>query len=209
MARPKKYSYGYPSVTTIIDLIDKPGLRYWYGKYGIPHCEKVKKTSQSIGQGVHKGIEMFLRGKPFSECSGGLTNDQKVMLSYLVKWSVEKKLKPIAMEEPLYSHKIKFGGTPDVIGTFNGGKTLAVVDWKTDSMPSDKSQERERACKYYWQLSAYALAYEETYDVRVNKGYVVRASKDLQFKEYLFKDLKEGKVEFKQLRGIYARVKGK
>lgn len=209
MARPKKYKHDYPSVTGIIDVIDKPGLRYWYGKYGVGHCEKVKKTSQTVGHGVHAGIEKYMRGKPFSECVEGLENDQKVMVSHLVKWVREKKLKPIALEEPLYNHKYKFAGTPDVIGTFNGGKTISVIDWKTDSVPTTKAGETERAAKYYWQLSAYAMAYEETFDVRVNKGYVVRASKDLQFGVYEFKNLKEGKDEFKQLRSIYARVKGK
>jgi len=209
MARPKKYKHDYPSVTGIVDIIDKPGLRYWYGRYGIAHCESIKKTSQNVGHGVHKGIEMYLRGKPFSECSESLDNNQTVMLSYLVKWVREKKLKPIAMEEPIYSHKNKFAGTPDIIGTFNGGKTVSVVDWKTDSVPRDKSEERERVAKYYWQLSGYALAYEEMFDVKVNKGYVVRASKDLKCAEYMFKDLKEGKIEFIQLRGIYARVRGK
>jgi len=209
MARPKKYKHNYPSVTQIIDIIDKPGLRYWYGKFGIAHCEKIKKSSQGVGQGVHRGIEQYLLGKPFSECSEGLNNDQTVMLSYLVKWVKEKNLKPIAMEEPLYSHKFKFAGTPDVIGTFNGGKTIQVVDWKTDSTPRDKSEDRERAAKYYWQLSGYAIAYEEMHAVKINKGYVVRASKKLEFNVYFFSDLKDGKKEFKQLRTIYARVKGK
>jgi len=224
MARPKKYDHGYPSVTDICSIANPFNPTWWYKATRkklveagedlnkvdpIEVCNSYKWDSQKIGHNVHKGIEMFLSGKPFDECSEGMVNDQVVMLSYLVKWAKEKKLKPIAMEEPLYSHKHKFAGTPDVIGTLNGGKSLLVIDWKTDGVPRDKSAERERVAKYYWQLSAYALAYEETFDVKVNKGYVVRASKTLELNVYFFKSFTEGKAEFIQLRGIYKRVKGK
>ena len=57
--------------------------------------------------------------------------------------------------------------------------------------------------------TAPTLAYKETFGVNINKAYIIRSSKDLQFSEYLFKDLKEGKREFKYLRQIYRRVKGK
>lgn len=209
MTRPSRYKDNLPSVTGIVDIIDKPGLRYWYGKYGIQHCEAKKRESQNVGHGVHKAIESFLRGKPFSECSDKLSNDQRVMLSYLVEWCNKKKVKPIAMEESIYSQRHKFAGTPDMICTFNGGKTLTLVDWKTDSMPRDKTEDREREAKYMWQLAGYAIAYEETYKVKINKGYTIRASKDLKFAEYEFKSLKEAKKEFLWLRQIYKKVKGK
>ena len=209
MGRPARYNHGFPSVTGIVDIVDKPGLRYWYGKYGTQHCEKVKRESQGVGHGVHAGIEKFLRGKPFSECSEKLTNDQKVMLSYLVEWCNRKHIKPIAMEEPLYSMKHEFAGTPDVVCTFNGGKTLYLVDWKTDSMPRDKAEERERLAKYAWQMAGYSIAYNETYKVVINKAYIIRASKDLQFAEYHIKNLIKPRKEFLWLREIYRRVKGK
>ena len=72
---------------------------------------------------------------------------------------------PIAMEEVLHSQKYEYGGTPDVIGTFDGGKTLSVIDWKTDSFPRDKAETREREAKYSWQLAGYAIAYEEMHKV--------------------------------------------
>lgn len=209
MGRPSRYKHNYPSVTEIVDIIDKPGLRYWYGKYGIQHCEQVKRDSQKVGHGVHSGIERFLRGKPFSECSEGLTNDQTVMLSYLVEWCNKTHIKPIAMEEPLYSKKFQFAGTPDVVATFNGGKSLYLVDWKTDSMPRDASEDRERQAKYMWQMAGYSIAYKEAFDVSINKAFIVRASKDLKFQEYQFKNLSDARKEFLWLREIFRRVKNK
>lgn len=225
MGRPSRYQYGYSSVTEIVDIIDKPGLRYWYGKLGTRVCEEKKKSSQSIGHGVHKGIERFLKGASFEEASDSLTNDQRIMLSYLTEWCSKMQPKPILMEEPLYFHcpvhhphpcpddcdSLPFAGTPDLVCTLDKGRTLTIVDWKTDSVPRDKAEERERRMKYLWQMSAYAIAYRQTFKVSIHKACIARASKDLQFTEYWFtkKDLKGGMKDFKMLRQIYRKVKGK
>jgi len=209
MGRPKKYKHNFPSVTQIVDIIDKPGLRYWYGKYGIKECEAKKRSSQKIGHDVHKAIERFVKGVPFDEAREGLNNDQLVMLSYLTDWCSKNDPKPIKMEEALYSHVYKFAGTPDLVCSINGRKTPILVDWKTDSAPRDKAEARERNAKYLWQMAGYSIAYEETYGVCVNSGIIVRASKDLRFEEVKFPRLAEGRREFRMLREIYRRVKGK
>jgi ATP-dependent exoDNAse (exonuclease V) beta subunit len=211
MGRPSKYRHGYPSVTQVVDIIDKPGLRYWYGKYGTRACEEKKRTSQSIGHGVHRGIERFLKGASFEEASESLDNNQKVMLSYLTEWCSKMQPKVILMEEPLYSHEHQFAGTPDLVCTLDKGRTLTIVDWKTDSVPRDKAEEGERSIKYLWQMSAYAIAYREMFKVSIRKACIVRASKDLQFAEYWYerKDLREGMKDFKMLREIFRKVKGK
>jgi len=211
MGRPSKYKHGYPSVTQIVDLLDKPGLRYWYGKYGTAACEEKKRTSQNVGHGVHKGIEWFLRGASFEEASEQLDNEQRIMLSYLTEWCSKMQPKVILMEEPLYSHKFQFAGTPDLVCTLDKGKTLTLVDWKTDSVPRNSSEDRERRIKYLYQTAAYSIAYREMFKVSIKKSCIVRASKDLQFAEYWFekKDLRHGENRFKQLREIYKDVKGK
>ena len=43
----------YISVTTVLSYIDKPGLRYWYGKYGTAECNKIKAQSAEIGTTIH------------------------------------------------------------------------------------------------------------------------------------------------------------
>jgi hypothetical protein len=115
------------------------------------------------------------------------------------------------MEEPLYSHKFKFAGTPDLVCTLDRGKTLTLVDWKTDSVPRDRKEDHKRKLKYLWQAAGYALAYKERYDVWINKAYTVRASKDLQFTEYSFtkKEIKEGIKDFYLIRKLFERWEGK
>lgn len=226
MGRPAKYKHNYASVTTIVGLFAGFNPTWWYKakrmellKLGedlnqvdpIEVCNEIKLESQRIGHKVHKGIEQFLKGASVDEASEGLTDQQKIMLSQLIDWCTKKKPKPILMEEPLYSHAFKFAGTPDLVCTLNGGKTLTLVDWKTDAVPRDKSQDRERRGKYLWQIGGYCIAYEETHGRPIRKAYTIRASKDLQFAEYFFskEEVQEGIREFKLLRELYKRVKGK
>jgi len=126
-------------------------------------------------------------------------------------------------------------GTPDVICTFNGGKTLNVLDWKTDSVPKNTAEERERAIKYYWQNSSYAMMYNRKYGTTINRAITVRSvttekvkkdtqnksklilpdyvtveySEDLTFATYKFHDLQQGFKDVRMLRHLYRRVKGK
>ena len=227
MGRPSRYDNDYASVTQITDQgvhFDPTG---WYeGKRAelkrkgvnlnkvnpIQECKKHKQNSIGIGHWIHAGIEKFVRGTSFDEAAATLkSNDERVMLSYLTNWCSEHKPTPVLMEKALYSHKYKFAGTPDMIATLKSGKSLVVVDWKTDGNPRTKQQDRERQAKYLWQAAGYSIAYQEEYGKKISTARFVRASKDLKFAEYKFsaKELTEGRKEFLYLREIYRRVWGK
>ena len=253
MGRPNRYSHRYPSSTGLVGLIDKPGLRYWYGARGTAECERVKKKSQQIGREVHDAIEKHLKGEPIS----GLDDSQLRMFTQLADWCTNSKLHPISMEEPLYwycdKHHIEphidncpqdcpedcgrfsLAGTPDVICTFNGWKSLSVVDWKTDAVPMDRASEIEKATGYFWQNASYAMMYNRTHGTHINRAFTVRStapekvkdktnkkenmvlpkwvtveySEDYTFAVYTFKNLKKAMKEVRMLRQIYRRVKGK
>lgn len=226
MGRPARYENNYPSVTQITDQgvhFDPTG---WYEgkrkqllKAGVNlnkvnpiyECKKHKESSIKIGKNIHSGIEAFLEGKSFDECSGSMSNNEKIMLSYLTSWCDQHKPTPVLMEKALYSHEHKFAGTPDLVCTLGKGRSLVIVDWKTDGNPRTKQQERERTAKYLWQSAGYSIAYEEIYNKEINTARFVRASKDLKFTEYKFgkQDMLEGRKEFLMLREIYKRVWGK
>ena len=236
MARPAKYKNGAPSVTTLVGMINPFNPTWWFKAKrkelirqgldlnthdAIEVCDQIKRDSQVIGHKVHKGIEEFLSGKTFDEASEGMTNNQCVMLSYLTDWCSKTKIRPIALEEVLYyecpkhkdtpdsscleCHKL-FGGTPDAIATFDDGKTLSVIDWKTSNLVTSQKQN---LIKYKLQLTGYALAYERTYGVPVKDGHVVWASKDLKFLHIPIKITKADRQQFIELRGLYRYIKGK
>jgi len=240
LKKPKqRYDNKDPSVTSIIDIIEKDWMFWWYYSKELREClrsptvtkeqldalyptfvefieylrgcDEKKTDSQKIGHKVHKGIEKFLRGKPFSEASEGLDNQQILMLSKLTEWCRQVKLKPISIEERMHSEKYKFNGTPDIIGTFNGGKTLAIVDWKTDSTPRDNTALRARLVKYRYQAAGYSLLYAENYDVEIGKAAFVRVTKDKDpiLKVESFTNIKAARAKFLTLRRIYRELKGK
>ena len=198
--RPSRYSHGYVSSTTLVDIIDKPGLRYWYGSKGTAACERIKKTSQVIGHGVHKAIESYLKAASIENCVKDLDDSQIKMFSQLVEWCKEKKLRIKALEDPLYwyckvhhrgKHVIKchqdcppdckeftLAGTPDVVCNKYG-----IIDWKTDRVPRDTISELETAAKYYWQNASYALMANRMYGMKINTAYTVRSTSEEKVKE--------------------------
>lgn len=151
---PHKHVDGYPSVTEIINVLDKPGLCMWYGKYGTAECNKIKNESAKFGTNVHSLIEAFLTGQP-----GGVlpvdempTAEEMACFSSFQQWYNTSGLSPICME-PEESVKSKFGfqGTWDFIGRKDG--TILVADWKTSNQLYDTVG---------LQLAAYAQLYGES-----------------------------------------------
>ncbi len=212
---PKKSKSRYenrdPSVTEILDILEKDWMYWWIKSKGFDECEEVTKESKTIGHKIHKGIERFLKGKPFSEASEGLNNQQILMLSKLTEWCNEQKIKPICIEERMHSKKYKFNGTADVICTFNGGKTLAIVDWKTDSTPKDKAALRARLTKYRYQAAGYVLLYKEKYGVDITKAIFVRITKDKEpiLHTETFTNIRSARSKFLTLRRIYCDFRGR
>lgn len=206
-----RYENRDPSVTEVLDILEKDWMFWWIKNKGFDNCEEIKKSSQQIGHKVHKGIERFLRGKSFSEASEGLDNQQILMLLELTGWCNKVKLKPITIEERMHSGKYKFNGTADIIGTFNGGKTLAIIDWKTDSTPRDAQALRSRLVKYRYQAAGYSLLYKEKYGVEIGKALFVRVTKDKPPILHIerFTDIKSARAKFLTLRRIYRELKGR
>ena len=201
----RNYETNDPSVTEIVDLLDKPGLRYWYGKFGTAYCERVKKESTDIGHRVHKGIEQYLRGKSFSKAAKGLSNQEKLMLSRLVEWVEDEGVEFQSAEESLNSKKYHFNGTYDCTGFIKQG--LWLIDWKTDSTPERKEDEQEREFKYKVQIAGYILLLNENRQIDLHRAKVVRISKKQEFKVYTFDDLRYYEDVFLQMRALYKEFK--
>lgn len=157
----------FPSVTTVTGIIDKPYLRYWYGKNGTPACEKVMSESSEVGSAVHSYIEGFFND--FKELPKQLdknkfpTNADKneKYLQAIHNFHVfEKKYKPkpLAQEYVVYSRSYQYAGTVD--GLFKIGKSVVMLDWKTSAKISQE---------YVLQLNAYNCAQKEMLELGITK----------------------------------------
>jgi hypothetical protein len=174
---------------------------YAYGKLGIQEMERRKKLSQAVGHKVHEALELYLKGEPHREIVKGLSNEQVTMLLLFIDWCKKKRFKPTAENiepyEGVHSKKYDYKGTPDAWTTY-------LVDWKTDSKPTNKHDDKARAKKYQLQLAGYAIAIEEETGQKINSGYTVRVTKPKDDKPssrqvYYFRSLKKAKVIFKGL----------
>lgn len=164
----------YPSVTSIIGLFDKPGLRYWYGKFGTRECERVSRESKEFGSEVH--------GLVFNnpECWASSLRTH-VVAKNIMDWCDEVGVKRILAEAEVVSHKYKYLGHPDLICNLTKSSDPTrtwILDWKTDSTPESKPHTYDRWRDYGLQLGGYVRAYYEMTGEKIEDGAMIRAVKD-------------------------------
>ncbi len=186
----------YPSVTTILRIINKPAIYFWYAKHGTSKMlqvldeltkplrtkimsrlgwsmldtpTKIMKRSGNIGSEVHHAIDKYLKTGAKTKLKGEAKN---AFNAFLI-WEKEVDLKPVDTEVTVWSDELRYAGTLDFVGYING--ELCIADWKTSSgiYPENALQ-----------LSAYREAFEErsqkTFAVPLTtakKMYLVRLDK--------------------------------
>jgi len=171
--RPTEFK-DYDSVTTIVGMFDKPGLRYWYGKYGTRECERVSRESKSFGSEVHSLV--FENPVSWIESLRSHTVARNI-----VDWCNQAGVKKILVEAEVVSHKYKYLGHPDLICNLTKSSDpgrVWILDWKTDSTPTEKAHIYERWRDYALQLGGYVQAYYEMTGIKIEDGAMIRGVKD-------------------------------
>ena len=183
----------WPSVSELVSLLDKPGIRYWVGLVGNEEAGKILKDTAKLGQTVHAAIEEFLTTGSFSSCG-----DKEVQKLFDVwfKWWGESGYKCTVLEKKVISKKYKYHGTLDAI-LFTHKDYL--TDWKISN-----SDDWFRVL----QLAGYAQAYYEETGNKINNGLIVRVGKkDLKVHETHVTDLFKYVPYFLLLRKLYDFIK--
>ena len=134
-----------PSVTQIVNVLDKPYLYRWYGMNGWTACEKLKEEKREQGIAFHESVEAALKFK------FGFTKEEPnwdEAVEVVMRWADRVGFKPIAFEEHVVSEVDGYNGTFDCAGMI--GDDLILVDWKRTSQISDT---------YVIQMAGYYRAY--------------------------------------------------
>lgn len=123
----------YPSVTTVLDVWPKGyGYIQWLKDLGM-NAEEVLRRASEQGSKVHAAIEALLKGEElsWSEDGSAYTLEEWLMiLKFMDFWrSVNPEL--IETEMQIISHKLKIGGTIDIVCRINGQVWL--IDTKTSN----------------------------------------------------------------------------
>jgi len=196
----------YVRVTATLGVIAKQRLLNWMGRIGKKEAEKILSSRQTIGTVIHKLIENTLDGNevPLYEYESEIQNS--INKFYMFKEDAE--LKPVALEQPIWSNEYGYAGTIDYLGYYKSplkffkrkkpkflDLSYVIIDWKTSKGIYET---------YGLQVAAYAHAITELTGKSVD-GAVIVLLRDgkLQLKEFNKKELDDLFEVYKAVLTIY------
>lgn len=187
-----------PSVTQVLDIVNKPYLCLWYGKLGIKKATALKEAAGLYGRNVHAGIEAHITNTPVQL---ELSPIEKTSIESALEWVETSSFQPIKVEFSYTSDNLGFGGTCDAIGYFKpDSEHLYVIDWKTSN---------NMGSTYGMQLAAYAMLFQESskYEEPMSGGilHISKKRKGVEFHE--FPDLSGYKKAFLAALKLYNHVR--
>ena len=161
-----------PGVTTVLSILDKPGLLKWAWRMGQEgkDIEKVRDEAAAVGTVAHARVEAYLRELEFDAANIVLERMRQSGFAFdaFVEWWKRERYELVACELYLVSERWQVGGALDILARRDG--ELALVDIKTSN-----GLYREHRL----QVAAYAALYEETHPgERVARLMLVRIPKE-------------------------------
>jgi len=147
------------SVTTILgEKLPKDALIDWRNRIGDEKADAISNFAKIRGSRLHNIAENYLHGLDYKK--GAMPPD--LMMFNQIKPYLEKGLTDIyGIELPLYSYNYKTAGRTDLVGKFNGIKSI--IDFKT----SRNMKQESWILNYFLQKTCYGLMLEEMYDIEV------------------------------------------
>ena len=141
----------YPSVTTVLSIINEEAIRRWRLRVGEEEANKVGHRASNRGSAVHSIIEGYLK----NESTDNYLPHIKQSLQNL-RPILDKSIgKIFGLETALFSRHLGMAGRCDCIAEFDG--VPSIIDFKTSRWPKKK----EKITNYFAQASAYAIMFEE------------------------------------------------
>lgn len=152
----------YPSASTVAGILTREGIAQWRAKVGNEEADRKSKRGADRGTAVHAICESYLKGTltPFQRI--GIMPTLKEMFLSLQKTFDAHITEVYAIEQPLYSDRLKIAGRCDAIVIWDGKP--AILDVKT----ANRHKPEEWIQNYFVQTSAYAEMFEERTGMTVN-----------------------------------------
>lgn len=186
-----------PSVTTVLGILDKPGLPHWAWECGMrgEDYREVRDAAADIGTLSHHLIACHLKGEApdtsayYSEAE---VEKAKRCLAKYLRWESEHPISPVMIETPLVSEEFKFGGTLDLFAEFDG--EFILIDFKTGNGIYDSM---------FYQLAAYWKLLEEQGWPVANARILRISADDGDFEERIKTTMETEWQIFEHCLGIY------
>ena len=164
----------FPSITTVLGAIPKPGLDAWRKSVGEEAAKWEMNRAARRGSAVHTLVENYLKGESPS------TRDVLPLGMFrLLKPYLEQIDNIHCLEQIMYSKKLTIAGQVDCIAEYNG--KLSVIDFKT----ANKERVDSWNENYYIQCTAYAHMYEELFGTPIDQIVILQAGEDGSAKSFV------------------------
>ena len=157
----------FPSITTVLGAIPKPGLMAWRKNVGEEAAKWEMNRAARRGSATHTLVEQYLKGE-----TPTIRDVLPLGMFRLLKPYLEQIDNIHALEQIMYSNKLTIAGQVDCIAEYNG--KLSVIDFKT----ANKERNDEWNKNYYIQTAAYAFMYEELFGTPIEQIIIIMASED-------------------------------
>jgi genome maintenance exonuclease 1 len=188
----------YPSVTTVLSVIEKPELKAWEERVGKEEAEKIRGQAATRGSEVHLIAENYINNKDYK--TG--TMPINLMTFQSIKPILDTRLDNIyAQETVLWSDKLKTAGRCDLIADFDSKP--AIIDFKTSKRPKSRSD----ITSYFMQESFYWACATELFRMNIKQIVTIIAVDDSKPQIFIENPL-EWLPNFISIRNQYKRIKG-
>ena len=164
----------YPSITTVLGAIPKPGLMKWRKSVGEEAAKWEMNRAARRGSATHTLVEQFLKGETPS-----IRDVLPLGMFRLLKPYLEQIDNIHCLETIMYSNKLTVAGQVDCIAEYNG--KLSVIDFKT----ANKERVDSWNENYYIQCTAYAIMYEELFGTPIEQIVILQAGEDGSAKSFV------------------------
>jgi genome maintenance exonuclease 1 len=164
----------FPSITTVLGAIPKPGLDAWRKSVGEEAAKWEMNRAARRGSATHTLVEQYLKGETPS-----IRDVLPLGMFRLLKPYLDQVDNIHCLEQIMYSKNLTIAGQVDCIAEYNG--KLSVIDFKT----ANKERVDSWNENYYIQCTAYAYMYEELFGTPIDQIVILQAGEDGSAKSFV------------------------
>ena len=157
----------FPSITTVLGAIPKPGLIAWRKNVGEEAAKWEMNRAARRGSATHTLVEQYLKGETPS-----IRDVLPLGMFRLLKPYLDQIDNIHALEQIMYSNKLTIAGQVDCIAEYNG--KLSVIDFKTANKERNDAWNKS----YYMQCTAYAHMYEAIFGQKIEQIVIIMGGED-------------------------------
>lgn len=167
----RAYSNEYPSVTTILGVLRKPGLEMWYQKNSFKYICDAMNKGKTVGKQTHSAIEHFIttgKARIESEYPNEVIN---ALNSFMLFRKEHSECNLVLSETALVHGLHKYNGTIDAPSPPD------LYDWKSGEAKSNEKPSIYDEWKT--QCAAYVHLWNHNYpDKLIDRAHIVAIAKD-------------------------------